>query len=183
MSRNRRGGIRRPSDTEIAGQQVTAQSGAFVVRLGAASTNNYVVHYLEQYATIPSKALEVTISGYLRVRTQEPADDVYDVAYVRLFEESMPASNFFRTCPLVEPDRRQRLDCVLVPRERGVDRRQADGIPGRRRPGHQRPDLLLLRYAVDRGHPLLAIDPVEWGRGESTLKREWRPNSSGLKTG
>jgi hypothetical protein len=91
--------IRRADDAEIAGQQVTAQSGAFVVRLGAPSTNNYVVHYIEQYANIPSNAREVTISGHVQVRTQEPADDIYDVAYVRLFDESMPASNFFRNTP------------------------------------------------------------------------------------
>ena len=61
--------------------------------------NNYVVHYVEQYANIPSGALEVTISGHLQIRTDEPPDDIYDEAYVQLFDESMPASPFFRSAP------------------------------------------------------------------------------------
>ena len=90
--------VRRFDDAEVAGHQVTAQSGAYVLRLGAAS-NNYVVHYVEQYANIPSGALEVTISGYVQIRTDEPPDDVYDEAHVQLFDESLPSSPFFRSAP------------------------------------------------------------------------------------
>jgi hypothetical protein len=91
--------VRRFDDAEVAAHQVTAQSSPFVLRLGAPSNNNYVVHYVEQYANIPSDALELTISGHLQVRTEELPDDVYDEAYVVLFDESLPASPFFRSAP------------------------------------------------------------------------------------
>ena len=87
--------VRRFDDAEVAGHQVTPQSGLAVLRLGAPSTN-YLVHYIEQHANIPSGALEITISGYLQIRTEEPPDDLYDEASVQLFEESMPASPLFR---------------------------------------------------------------------------------------
>ena len=90
--------VRRADDAEVASHQVTPQSGVYVLRLGAPS-NNYVVHYVEQYANIPSGALEITISGYLQIRTDEPPDDVYDEAYVQLFDESSPSSPFFRSAP------------------------------------------------------------------------------------
>ena len=91
--------VRRFDDTEVASHQVTPQSGLYVLRLGAPSNNSYVVHYVEQYAAIPSGALEITISGQLQIRTEEPPDDVYDEAYLQLFEESMPASPLFRSAP------------------------------------------------------------------------------------
>ena len=91
--------VRKFDDAEVASHQVTPQSGLYVLRLGAPSTNNYVVHYIEQYASIPSGALEVTISGQLQVRTDEPPDDVYDEAYVQLSDEALPASPFFRSAP------------------------------------------------------------------------------------
>ena len=90
--------VRRFDDAEVASHQVTPQSGLYLLRLGAPSTN-YVVHYVEQYANIPSGALEVTVSGHLQVRTEEPPDDVYDEAYVQLFDESQPSSPFFRSAP------------------------------------------------------------------------------------
>ncbi len=90
--------VRRSDDAEVTSHQITPQSGLYVLRLGAPSTN-YVVHYVEQYANIPSGALEVTISGQLQVRTEEPPDDIYDEAYVQLFDESMPAAPFFRSAP------------------------------------------------------------------------------------
>ena len=90
--------VRRFDDADVASHQVTAQSGLYVLRLGAPS-NNYVVHYVEQYASIPSGALEVTISGYVQVRTEEPPDDVYDEAYVQLFDEATPSSPLFRSGP------------------------------------------------------------------------------------
>jgi len=90
--------VRRFDDADVAVHQVTPQSGQYVLRLGAPSTS-YLVHYVEQYANIPANALEVTISGYLQVRTEEPADDIYDQAYVALFEESSPASPIFRNAP------------------------------------------------------------------------------------
>jgi hypothetical protein len=91
--------VRRFDDAEVASHQVTPQSGLYVLRLGAPSNNSYVVHYVEQYATIPSGALEITISGQLQIRTEEPPDDVYDEAYLQLFDESMPASPLFRSAP------------------------------------------------------------------------------------
>ena len=87
--------VRRGDDAEVASHQVTPQSGLYVLRLGAPSTN-YLVHYVEQNANIPSGALEITISGYLQIRTEEPADDIYDEAYFQLFEEATPASPLFR---------------------------------------------------------------------------------------
>ena len=90
--------VRRGDDAEVASHQVTPQSGLYVLRLGAPSTN-YLVHYVEQNANIPSGALEITISGYVQIRTEEPADDIYDEAYVQLFEEAMPASPLFRSAP------------------------------------------------------------------------------------
>ena len=87
------------AEDDASSHQVTPQSGLYVLRLGAPSTNNYVVHYVEQYANIPSGALEITISGHLQIRTDEPPDDVYDEAYVQLFDESLPASPFFRSAP------------------------------------------------------------------------------------
>ena len=90
--------VRRSDDVDVASHQITPQSGLYVLRLGAPSTN-YVVHYVEQYANIPSGALEVTISGQLQVRTEESPDDIYDEAYVQLFDESMPAAPFFRSAP------------------------------------------------------------------------------------
>ncbi len=90
--------VRKFDDAEVASHQVTPQSGLYVLRLGAPSTN-YVVHYVEQYANIPSGALELTISGYVQIRTEEPADDVYDEAYVQLFAESTPSSPFFISAP------------------------------------------------------------------------------------
>jgi hypothetical protein len=89
--------VRRFDDPDVASHQVTPQSGLYVLRLGAPSTNNYVVHYVEQYANIPSGALEVTVSGYVQVRTDEPPDDIYDEAYVQLFDEALPASPIFRS--------------------------------------------------------------------------------------
>jgi hypothetical protein len=91
--------VRRSGDAELASDQVTPQSGLYVLRLGAPSDNKYVVHYVEQHADIPTGALEVTISGYLQVRTEEPPDDVYDEAYVQLSAEATPASPFFRSGP------------------------------------------------------------------------------------
>ena len=91
--------VRKFDDAEVASHQVTPQSGLYVLRLGAPSNNNYVVHYVEQYANIPTGAVEVTISGQLQIRTDEPADDIYDEAYVQLFDESLPASPFFRSAP------------------------------------------------------------------------------------
>ena len=90
--------VRRFDDPEVASHQVTPQSGLYVLRLGAPS-NNYVVHYVEQHADIPSDALDVTISGHLQIRTDEPSDDVYDEAYVQLFDESSPSSPLFRSAP------------------------------------------------------------------------------------
>jgi len=90
--------VRRFDDADVASHQVTPQSGNFVLRLGAPS-NNYVVHYVEQYAAIPSSALEITISGHVQIRTDEPPDDVYDEAYVQLFDESLPSSPLFRNAP------------------------------------------------------------------------------------
>ena len=84
-------------DAELASHQVTPQSGGYVLRLGAPSDNKYVVHYVEQFANIPREAVEVTISGYLQIRTEEPADDIYDVAYVQLAAETTPASPVFRS--------------------------------------------------------------------------------------
>ena len=63
------------------------------------SQHQLLVHYVEQYANIPSGALEITISGYLQIRTEEPADDIYDEAYVQLFDEATPASPLFRSAP------------------------------------------------------------------------------------
>ena len=60
------------------------------MRLGAPS-NNYVVHYVEQYANIPAGALEITISGHLQVRTDEPPDDVYDEASNHVTEDELVA--------------------------------------------------------------------------------------------
>jgi hypothetical protein len=91
--------VRRSGDAELASDQITPQSGLYVLRLGAPSDNKYVVHYVEQHADIPTGALEVTISGYLQVRTEEPPDDVYDEAYVQLSAEATPASPFFRSGP------------------------------------------------------------------------------------
>jgi len=90
--------VRRFDAPEIATHQVTPQSGLYVLRLGAPS-NNYVVHYVEQHADIPIGALDVTISGHLQIRTDEPSDDVYDEAYVQLFDESTPSSPLFRSAP------------------------------------------------------------------------------------
>ena len=89
--------VRMSGDAELASHQLTPQSGPYVLRLGAPSDNKYVVHYVEQHATIPRDAVEVTISGYLQIRTEEPADDIYDVAYVQLAEETTPASPVFRS--------------------------------------------------------------------------------------
>ena len=90
--------VRRFDDPEVASHQVAPQSGLYVLRLGAPS-NNYVVHYVEQHADIPLGALELTISGQLQIRTDEPPDDVYDEAYVQLFDESTPSSPLFRSAP------------------------------------------------------------------------------------
>jgi hypothetical protein len=90
--------VRRFDDPEVASHQVTPQSGLYGLRLGAPS-NNYVVHYVEQHADIPIGALDVTISGHLQIRTDEPSDDVYDEAYVQLFDESTPSSPLFRSAP------------------------------------------------------------------------------------
>ena len=90
--------IRRSDDPLVQLHQITAQSGSYVLRLGAPSTNAYVVHYAEQGVDIPSNAEEVTLSGYLQVRTEEPPDDVYDVAYVQLAEEAPPGTPpFYRS--------------------------------------------------------------------------------------
>jgi hypothetical protein len=91
--------VRRFDDPDVTSHQITPHSGQYVLRLGAPSTN-YVVHYVEQYANIPSGAQEITVSGQLQVRTEEPPDDVYDEAYVQLAEESSPASPFFRSAPV-----------------------------------------------------------------------------------
>jgi hypothetical protein len=91
--------VRRFDDAEVASHQITPQSGLYVLRLGAPSNNSYVVHYVEQYATIPSGALEITVSGQLQIRTEEPPDDVYDEAYLQLFDEAQPASPVFRSAP------------------------------------------------------------------------------------
>jgi hypothetical protein len=48
------------------------------------------VHYVEQHVDIPANAEELTLSGYLQVRSEEPVDNVYDVAYVQLFDEELP---------------------------------------------------------------------------------------------
>jgi hypothetical protein len=90
--------VRRFDDAEVASHQVTPQSGLYVLRLGAPS-NSYLVHYVEQYANIPSGAQEITISGHLQIRTDEPPDDIFDEAYVQLFDESTPSSPFFRSAP------------------------------------------------------------------------------------
>jgi hypothetical protein len=87
--------VRRTDDPLVTPHQITAQSGLYVLRLGAPSTNAFVVHYLEQLVNIPSNADEVTISGYLQVRTEEPPDDVYDIAHVVLFDELQPATPFY----------------------------------------------------------------------------------------
>jgi hypothetical protein len=91
--------VRRFDDAEVASHQVTPQSGLAVLRLGAPSTNNYVVHYVEQHANIPAGALDITISGYLQIRTDEPPDDLYDEASIQLFEEPTPAAPLFRSAP------------------------------------------------------------------------------------
>jgi hypothetical protein len=89
--------VRRSDDPEVQADQITPQSGSYLLRLGAPSTNAFVVHYIEQLVTIPGNASELTLSGYLQVRTEEPPDDVYDVAYVRLFDESQPSTSFFQS--------------------------------------------------------------------------------------
>jgi hypothetical protein len=90
--------VRRFDDADVASHQVTPQSGQYVLRLGAPSTN-YVVHYVEQYANIPTGALEISISGYVQIRTDEPPDDVFDEAYIVLFDEALPSSPLFRSAP------------------------------------------------------------------------------------
>jgi hypothetical protein len=90
--------VRRSDDPDVTSHQVSPQSGLYVLRLGAPSTT-YLTHYIEQYANIPSNALEVTISGQLQVRTDEDPDDIYDEAYVVLFDEAQPATPLFRNAP------------------------------------------------------------------------------------
>ena len=91
--------VRKFDDPEVAADGVTPQSGLYVLRLGAPSVNKYVYHFVEQYAEIPSDALEVTISGYVQVRTEEPMDRVSDESWVRLFDEYEPSSPFFQSVP------------------------------------------------------------------------------------
>jgi hypothetical protein len=91
--------VRKFDDPEVTAHQVTPHSGLYVLRLGAPSTNSYVFHYVEQYADIPSDALEITISGYVQVRTEEEMDRVYDEAWVQLFDEFEPSSPFFQSVP------------------------------------------------------------------------------------
>jgi hypothetical protein len=90
--------VRRSDDPAVQAHQITPHSGAYVLRLGAPSTN-YLVHYLEQNVDIPADAQEVTIAGYLQVRTEEPMDDTYDVAWVVLFDQDTPATPVFQSMP------------------------------------------------------------------------------------
>jgi hypothetical protein len=90
--------VRAADDPEVQAHGVTPLSGTNVLRLGAPSTG-YLVHYVEQYAEIPADALEVTISGYLQVRSEEDMERVYDTAYVQLFEERRRGSPFFTSDP------------------------------------------------------------------------------------
>jgi hypothetical protein len=91
--------IRKFDDPDVQVHQVTPQSGLHLLRLGAPSDNAYVVHYVEQYANIPADALEITMSGYVQVRTEEPMDRVYDEAWVRIFDEFEPSSPLFESVP------------------------------------------------------------------------------------
>jgi hypothetical protein len=91
--------VRKFDDPDVQAHQVTPQSGLYVLRLGAPSTDSYVVHYVEQYADIPADAQEITISGYVQVRTEEDRARVYDEAWVQLFDEFQRSTPFFSSVP------------------------------------------------------------------------------------
>jgi hypothetical protein len=91
--------VRTADDPEVQAQHVTPQSGSYLLRLGAPTTG-YLTHYVERYVELPADASEVTISGYLQVRTEEDPDQIYDTSYVQLVDEHHRSSPFFTSDPL-----------------------------------------------------------------------------------
>jgi hypothetical protein len=93
----------RHDDPQVVGHAVTPHSGDSVLRLGAPNgvDEEWVIHYIEQYIDIPNEATEVTISGYLQVRTEEPPAEAteYDYAYVMIFDEFQQQPPFYRSTP------------------------------------------------------------------------------------
>jgi hypothetical protein len=88
----------RNTDAAVIADGVTPQSGQFVLRLGGPSTD-YLTHYVEQYIDIPPDATEVTVSGYLQVRTLETENLPNDKAYVVIAEEPQFDPPFFLSMP------------------------------------------------------------------------------------
>jgi hypothetical protein len=91
--------VRRNDDPALSADGVTPHSGLFVLRLGAPSTNKYVTHYVEQYIDIPPDASEVTVSGYLQVRTEETEFAPNDQALITIVDELQNNPAFFESTP------------------------------------------------------------------------------------
>lgn len=88
--------IRGADDAEDLALAVTPQAGSHLLRVGGPGYRFY--SYAEQYVLIPANALELTITGFLTIRTEEPSDDDYDNAFVRLDIE-IPRTIVYETDP------------------------------------------------------------------------------------
>ena len=89
--------IRREDNAEDLALAVTPQAGSHLLRVGGPDYGFF--SYAEQYMEIPANALEVTITGFLTIRTEEPADHDYDHAFVHL-EIETPRTTVYETTPL-----------------------------------------------------------------------------------
>jgi hypothetical protein len=79
----------RGNDPALIADGVTPHSGQFVLRLGAPS-DTFLTHYVEQYVDIPADASELTVSGFLQIRTLETAPDIIDEALVMFSDDIHP---------------------------------------------------------------------------------------------
>jgi len=89
--------VRRDTDPVLVADGVTPQSGQFLLRLGGPSTA-FLTHYVERYIEIPADASEITVSGYLQVRTQDTdANKHAEASIVIAVERQNPP--FFTSAP------------------------------------------------------------------------------------
>ena len=78
--------IRRDDDAEVSTtQMVTPHSGRYLARLGGPS--RYLVTWLEQSVLIPADARELTVSGFVLIKTDEDPDMAYDMAKITIGDE------------------------------------------------------------------------------------------------
>ena len=91
--------FRRDDDAELTTQAVAPHSPPYLLRLGGGASG-FLVSWIDQQLDLPADALEVTISGYLLVKTDEEPDDDYDSALVELTRETATTTtSVFRSIP------------------------------------------------------------------------------------